>query len=320
MKKFLAGCCAFISLVLFPIVLLSTITIYWVFTPSTIKKIVYASEIGENLPSLIVAMMADKGGGNEEFDIAATAELVGNTFSADDVYGLIDPLVDGIGTWFNTDKPIEQLDLTINISNLKAKLIPAISEQIKASAVEEVDTAAMTDEVTKNIPDTVNVQDLLQEQLVQTGGAGQLALVNQQIDLYRTYWGALHWIVWLGWAVIGLCSLCMALLRLRPGYAPFGWLAWVTLLQLVELVPVTLLVWLAPRFILPWISGSFDSVIVTVLDQASSALLATYLWPLVWVMIGLFVSTIIWFIIRGLVKHHVTHTSQPAAPATTPSK
>lgn len=300
MKKFLAGCCAFISLVLFPIVLLGTITIYWTFTPTTIKQVIHASEVGENLPSLIVAMMADEGGGNEEFDLAATAELVSDTFSADDVYGLIDPLVDGIGTWFSTDKPIEQLDLTINISNLKVKLIPAI---------EEMDTAAMTDEVTKNIPDTVNVQDLLQEQLVQTGGAGQLALVNQQIDLYRTYWGALHWIVWLGWAVIGLCSLCMALLRLHPGYAPFGWLAWVTLLQLVELVPVTLLVWLAPRFILPWISGSFDSVIVTVIDQASSALLATYLWPLVWVMIGLFVSTLIWFIIRGLVKHHVTHTS-----------
>lgn len=309
MKKFLAGCCAFISLVLFPIVLLSTITIYWVFTPSTIKKIVHASEIGENLPDLIVAMVEDQDSSNEEFDLAATAELVGNTFSADDVYGLIDPLVDGIGTWFNTDKPIEQLDLTVNITNLKVKLVPAIAEQVSQSEMEGVDSMGFTDELMKNIPDTVNVQDLLQEQLVQTGGAGQLTLVNQQIDLYRTYWGALHWIVWLGWAVIGLCSLCMVLLRLRPGYAPFGWLAWVTLLQLVELVPVTLLVWLAPRFILPWISGSFASVIVTVIDQASSALLATYLWPLVWVMIGLFVSTIILFIIRSLVKHHITHTS-----------
>ncbi|MBI4407622.1 MAG: hypothetical protein HY565_03940 [Candidatus Kerfeldbacteria bacterium] len=342
MKKFLAGFLAFIILVAFPIVLLSTITIYWVFTPGTIKKIIHASEIGENLPGLILALAADQAENSAEFDITATAEFVGTTFSAEDVYGLTDPLVDGVGSWFGTDKPIEQLDLTVNITNLKTKLAPAIAEQINSSGMElptcdfnmfefdtgafddsgipadfncPTDSAGFTDELMKNIPDTVNVQDLLQEQLVKNGGASQLALVNQQVDMFRTYWGALHWIVWIGWAMIGFCFLLIILLRLHPGYAPFGWLAWLKLLQILELLPVTLMVWLAPRFILPWISGSFDSVIVAVINKASSALLATYLWPLIWVVAGLLTSTIVWFIIRAIVKHHITGKNQPPQSA-----
>ncbi len=345
MKKFLAGFFAFIILVLFPIVLLSTITIYWVFTPSTIKKVIHASEVGENLPGLIVAM-ANQDENSGDTDVAATAELVSTTFSADDVYGLTDPLVDGVGTWFGTDKPIEQLDLTVNISNLKTKLSPAIAEQINSSGMElpacdlnifefdtgtfgdsgiatnfncPTDSAGFTNELMKNIPDTINVQDLLQEQLVKNGGADQLTLVNQQVELFRTYWGALHWIVWIGWTVIGFCFLFIILLRLHPGYAPFGWLAWMELLKLLELIPVILTVWLAPRFILPWISGSFDSVIVTVINNASSAFLATYLWPLIWVAAGLLASTVFWFIIRAIVKHHISKNQPPQpTPPTQP--
>ena len=313
MKKFLAGFFAFIILVLFPIVLLSTITIYWVFTPDTIKKVIHASEIGENLPGLIVAMAADQGENSAEFDVAATADLVGQAFSSADVYAITDSLVDSIGAWFMTDKPLEKLDLTINITNLKAKLIPAISEQISTAAVEGVDTAAITDEVTKNIPDTVNVQDLLQQQLVANSGGYQLTVINQQIDQYRTYWGLLRWVVWIGWVVIGLNLLWIVLLRLRPGYTPFGWMAVMSLLKLFELIPVTLAVWLAPQFILPWVSGSFDSVIVTVINKASSALLATYLWPLIWVVVGLLISSIYWFTIRAIIKHHITSKNQPVA-------
>lgn len=338
MKKFFAGLFAFIILVLFPIVLLSTITIYWVFTPSTIKTIIHTSQVGENLPGVIVAMAAQQGS-----DASTAADFISTTFNANDVYSLTDPLVDGVGTWFNTDKPIEQLDLTINVTDLKTKLAPAITTQINASGVSLPDcgtidmsgatfanglddaiksacatsTTSLSDQIMQKIPDTINIKDQLQQQLTKNSTGDQLAMVNQQVNLIRWYWQVLHWVVWIGWVVIGCGLLFIVLLRLHPGYTPFGWLAWLELLKFFELIPITLAVWLAPQFILPWISGSFSNAVLTVVNKALSALLNVYLWPLALTMGGLCVSSIFWFIIRGLVKHHITHKTQP--PITQPA-
>ena len=158
--------------------------------------------------------------------------------------------------------------------------------------------------LTQNIPNTVNAQDLLQQQVVASGGNAQLALINQQVDQYRLYWKWLHWVIWLGWGTIGLFFIFIILLRLHPRFTPFGWLGWLHVFMTIEVGPIVLLVWLAPRFILPWITGTFDTIIVDVINNALTALLAVYLWPLIWVMVGTATASIIWFTIRVLVKHH----------------
>lgn len=335
MKKFLAVLLALAVLVLFPIVLVSTLTLYRLFTPSTIKHVIRASEVGENLPTVVLSFMeqsqeAESNGETEiELDPETTKTFISAAFAPETVYGLTDAIVDAIGRWWGTNQPIEQLDLELDLSKAKQQLAPAINEQFGVYTQElplcdgtiptgssELDFSTMFnitcvsagssfgDAMTGNIPNTVNAQELLQQQIVATGGAAQLTFVNQQVDQYRLYWKWLHWLVWIGWGTIGLFLLFIVLLRLRPGFAPFGWLGWLHVLMTIEVAPILLVVWLAPQFLLPWISGTFDTAIVDVIQNALTALFAVYLWPLLWVTIGTFVSIIIWFMIRAVVKHH----------------
>ena len=335
MKKFLAVVLALIIILLYPILLISTMTLYRLFTPTTIKQIIRASELGEQLPSLVVSYMENNQeteGAEVLLDTTTTAEFVSTAFSPATVYGLTDTLVDAVGRWWGTDQPIERLDLQLDISSAKQQLVPAINERFGqftqdlplcdsttdpgAVTTGELDfstmftmtclpaTMSFGEALTQNIPNTVNAQDLLQQQVVASGGNAQLALINQQVDQYRLYWKWLHWVIWLGWGTIGLFFIFIILLRLHPRFTPFGWLGWLHVFMTIEVGPIVLLVWLAPRFILPWITGTFDTTIVEIINNALTALLAVYLWPLIWVMVGTAAASIIWFIIRVLVKHH----------------
>lgn len=329
MKKFLAVLLTLFILVLFPIVLISTLTRYWLLTAPTIKHIIRSSEVGENLPSIALVYVKSEES-SLPIDETALTELAATAFTPDVIYTLTDSIVDTIGSWWGTNKPIEQLNLLIDLRPAKQQLAPALDEYFNklTQNLPPCDLTALTDEfnplsgdcalpdlplkdmVLQNIPDTINVQDLLQQQIVPNGNSAQLVLLNQQINQYRLYWKWLQWAIWVGWGVIGLFLLFIVLLRLRPDFTPFSWLGWLHLLVTIELAPLVVVVWLAPQFVLPWISGTFDVTIISVINKALTALLAVYLWPLIWVLLGTFVGSVIWFIVRAIVKHH---RSQPIA-------
>lgn len=326
MKKFLAVVLTLLILVLFPIVLISTLTRYWLLTAPTIKHIIRSSEVGENLPSIALAYVKSEEA-SLPIDEGALTELAAAAFTPDMIYTLTDSIVDTVGNWWGTDKPIEQLNLLIDLRPAKQQLAPALDGYFNklTQNLPPCDLTVLTDEfnplsgdcalpnlplkdmVLQNIPETINVQDVLQQQLVPNGDSTQLVLINQQINQFRLYWKWLQWAIWIGWGVIGLCLLFIVLLRLHPGFAPFSWLGWLHLLMTIELAPMVVVVWLAPQFILPWITNTLDATFVAVINNALTVLLAVYLWPLIWVLFGTFIGSVIWFILRAVVKHHVAH-------------
>lgn len=336
MKKFLAVLLTLFILVLFPIVLISTLTRYQLLTAPTIKHIIRSSEVGENLPNIALAYVKSEEA-SLPIDEGALTELAATAFTPNMIYALTDSIVDTVGSWWSTDKPIEQLNLLIDLRPAKQQLAPALDEYFNKlmQNLPPCNLTVLTDEfnplssdcalpdlplkdmVLENIPETINVQDVLQQQIVPNGDSAQLVLLNQQINQFRLYWKWLQWAIWIGWGVIGLFLLFIVLLRLHPGFSPFNWLGWLHLLMTIEVAPIVVVVWLAPQFVLPWISGTFDVTIISVINKALTALLAIYLWPLIWVLIGTFVGSVIWFIIRGIVKHHIIHTS---AQSTVPAK
>src|SRR3989338_9134567 len=139
MKKFLAVLLTLLILVLFPVILLVTITRYWLLTPQTFKQIIWTSTVAENLPSIIVSLLEQDQPTNEVgelgIDLTGTAEAVAGTVSPEEIYTITDSLIDGVSTWWGTTQPIEQLEVMISVTNLKSKISSAITEQLKQSGM-----------------------------------------------------------------------------------------------------------------------------------------------------------------------------------------
>lgn len=361
MKKFLAFLCLVVIVLIFPITLLGTVAKYRLFTAPAIKQIVRTSRVAEYLPELIATAMTSAGGTAEAdltaLDSAAAEELVTTALPPEDVYVITDQTIDAVGTWFTTDKPIEQLDLKIDLSKLKQNLAPAIGERLNVylkdlptcdanttptsfSSIDSINAETMTevdclpvnfdistmfngndqivgDVVMQNVPDQLTTDTIITEQLKDSNISIQS--LNNTANQLRTSWRWLNIGIWIGWGVIGMSLLMMVLLRLRPAYAAFNWLGWTHFFLTLELIPVSLFLWFSPKFILPWLSTSINLTGLTIVNTALTKAMQLLTWPIIWTMVGTAVATVIFFILRLIIKHSSQPNAQTPAVATPPA-
>ncbi len=283
MKKFIAGLSVFIILVVYPLTLLVTVVRYTILKPPVVKQVIRASHLGEEFPQLVADTIAERSS-NEESGSVNTEQLVNTTLTPADVYGVTDQIVDVTATWLGTNQPIEEMDLRISTGPLKAKLLENVKGEVNLDF----------------IPDELTMQDLLQQQDGVT--TDQLHQWNKTVDQLRDGARSLFFGMWIGWGIIAFCLLLIILLRFKPVSGLFSWLGWTSLLMTMELIPLTIFIWLAPGWILPWISGAVDTTIVNMLNAALGEVMQHLIWPLCWVMGGTFLISITSFILRIVLK------------------
>jgi hypothetical protein len=163
--------------------------------------------------------------------------------------------------------------------------------------------------VLDNIPDEVNLQDTIQENVA--GDAWRMQQLNDQIIQLREMARLSKLLLWVGWGIVALCLLLLLLLRAKPVYAMFGWLG-MTLLFLVLEVGLSLLgVWSLPQLsdlsllLFDTTNAQITEAVLALVTAILETVAARLFWPLLWAMVVLAAAMVISFILRALLHRQL---------------
>lgn len=293
MKKFLAGLFAILFITLSPLVIISTLIQVRLLTPDGFKQAVRALELGEELPKLIGNFIAEQAaqeegegvdvflqfGGREVFE-----QALHSVFPPSDVYAILDSVIDQGFIWWTGGQPIQNLELTIDLSSAKHRLAPVIldsvTQQLEALPectqaeleqltnsldagdvslscrppgltiddllAEGISTDQLTSSVLSNVPDKFDVHEFFIQ--MNQSDPEQLIELNNRIDSVRSIFRLARLALFILQISCVFSFVLVGLLRLTTLRSFFTWIGIMLLIPGIELSLTALIAKFFPRF------------------------------------------------------------------------
>lgn len=363
MRKFFAALFAIGFVLLAPIVIPATVIQLRVFTPSSFKQFVRSAQLGERLPQIAASFIASQA--NEEGEGIGEIfqqfggqvlfeKAISSVFPPADVYAILDVVIDKGFVWWQSGKPIQDLDLRIDLSSAKQRLGPivldAIQNQIQQlpicsdedlNAIQNQEggdifslsckpegfnldslqqagfsTNQLTQAVLVSVPDQFDVHEFFKQ--MAESDPQQLQQVNQSIDTARQTVGMIVLVLRILQVVVLVCFLMVGLLRLLPGRAFFTWIAWILFIPGVEVTVFSALLVYVPQFVEQQIVANnpeFGQIIpVTAVVQS---LIRVFSITTLWIGVGLVGVGVVLFVFSRFLKKKMK--SAPLVPASAPT-
>ncbi len=249
MKNFFATLCVLVVVVLFPFVLLGTVIQTRVLTTPALKALVRTSDIGGQLPDLIVAKMQESmereqqssngeennGSGPSAEEVAQKKEEIAKALPPETVNGLFDQVIDAGAIWWKNDAALEVFPLVLNIAPYKDAVKPLLQ-----------DTELVTND-DGTLPDTIDLQSILTTEA--QNKPDDFTKYNEQITQARNTSRQVRLFIIIGWVVIVLSLLGIVLLVREPKERVAKWFGWTGVVLLLESAVLLVAAYLLPGVI-----------------------------------------------------------------------
>lgn len=354
MKKFFSSVLAIGFIVLAPLVIPATVIQLRVFTPSSFKHFIRAAQLGERLPELVasfvVSQASQEGQGIEQtfqqFGGQALFErAMARLFPPTEVYAILDEVIDQGFIWWQSGQPIQDLDLSIDLSSAKQRLGPIVLEaittqveQLPVCSEEELNSLhnqqtddlfslpckpagfsldslqqagfsmdQLTQAVLTSVPDQFDVHEFFKQ--MAESDPEQLVQVNQNIDNARQAVGTAVLVLRILQGLLLVCFLMVGLLQLWPGRSFCTWIAWILFIPGMEICGSSALLVYVPHWIEQQLAMSNPEVVQSIpIAAVVQAMIQVFLMTTLWIGIGMVVVGGVLFVISRFLK--------PSAPKT----
>ncbi len=282
MKTAFSVFCLFVLALIFPVLLLGTVIRFQLLNAPSLKQLIHASHVGEQLPSIIATTS-----GQSEADIKKVLPPA-------TAYVALDTTVDTAMQWLQSG------DSTIDIAPLKQQLRPVIETALQDAKQDDGQAISLNDVPPFSLPDHVTLSELMSGETTDTHRQARNS--GAETEAFHSMFASLNlWLV-IGWVVFSIGILTLVLLNHKPVYRIFTWLGSSSLVFCIETLPILITAWMLPNIISPLIPESVEPAIRTMVIELLQNLSAQLAWLILFVALGLILISIVAFLLRLLLK------------------